>query len=273
MPPSRQDRAAPAAAGPSPASSTDAAFWPSPSRCRDAAARAHRAPGALALSHLARASPLLRLRMDREGWRDGGDGGDGEMEEVEGRTPAHFSSSGQGQAEGRGMPVSHPAHHHIASTCVGERRSRRRAGGTSSQARRLCCSYCRYYRYCHLGLGWSPMGVPQGGQFCPRGTCTSSRASRLRPSPSPQNSPASSRLCASPHHWLQCQPLLGFIFESEAREVPFGGKRKKASFSRSTQKAKFLPRNISERSGVPLPVAPASSRTHFPLFILKIFLR
>lgn len=149
---------------------------------------------------------------------------------MEGRTPAHFSSSGQGQAEGRAMPVSHPAHHHIASTCVGERRGRRRAGGTSSQAGRLCCSYCRYYRYCHLGLGCCPTGVPQGGQFCPRGTWTSSRASRLHPSPSPQNSPASSRLCTSLHHWPQCQALLGFIFESEAREVPFGGKRKKSIF-------------------------------------------
>lgn len=78
--------------------------------------------------------------------------------------------------------------------------------------------------------GAAPRGFPREGSSARGGTWTSSRASRLHPSPSPQNSPASSRLCTSLHHWLQCQALLGFIFESEAREVPFGGKRKKSIF-------------------------------------------
>lgn len=92
-----------------------------------------------------------------EGWWDGGDGRDGgdramegmvgmermevmeRMEGMEGWSPSHFPSSSLDQAEGRAMPISCLGHHYVASTCVGERSSSGGAGGTSRQARWLCC--------------------------------------------------------------------------------------------------------------------------------------
>lgn len=108
-----------------------------------------------------------------------------------------------------------------------------------------------------------------GGQEAPAaGQGSSARGApapaATHPSSSPQNSPAHPGLCTSPHHGTS-----GLFLGYEHARFPLEAKAK----SRSTQKAKFLPRNIPEMSGTPLPAAPASSRTHFPLFILKIFLR
>lgn len=119
--------------------------------------------------------------------------------------------------------------------------------------------------------GWKSCGGSRGG------------------SPVPQNTPTNPLLCTSPPHTpiqgFPAKHLGGLVLTQQRSRFPLEEKKekkkekifkKKASFSHGVQKAKSLPRNISERSGVPLPAAPASSsssRTPFPLFILKIFLR
>lgn len=140
-----------------------------------------------------------------------------------------------GRAEGRAMP--YPALSTTASPLPAQG-NRGADGGQEAPA---------------AGQGSSARGAP-----APAAT---------QPSSSPRNAPAHPGLCTSPHHGTNRSSGL-FLGQKHAR-FPLEAKAK----SRSTQKAKFLPRNIPEMSGTPLPAAPASSRTHFPLFILKIFLR
>lgn len=66
----------------------------------------------------------------------------------------------------------------------------------------------------------------------------------------------------------------GLFLNQKCARFPLEGKKKKRKHLSATahRKPSSCP-EISERSSVPLPAALASSRTHFPLFILKIFLR
>lgn len=111
-----------------------------------------------------------------------------------------------GQAEGRAMPVC------IASTCAGEQRSRRRAGATSSQT----------------------------GQLCPRSPCTSSHASQLL---TPKLLCTPWALHLSPP-WASTPTAPRVYFWVRSTRGSLWRQKKKAPFSRSMQKAKFLPRNI-----------------------------
>lgn len=121
--------------------------------------------------------------------------------------------------------------------------------------------------------GAAPRGFPREGSSARGGPGPAAVHPGCIPRPHPKTPPQAPGFAPLSTTGFNAKRSSGLFLSQKHARFPLEAKGKKASFSRSVQKAKFLPRNISERSGVPLPVAPASSRTHFPLFILKIFLR